>query len=128
MQQVSAQTAGLSFEPQRRMDHSGKARFVSPVEPPLKIRIPARMMDPRAKVPGKACHFVNSEFRRALLPLQQGIAQFAAQLFIGVKQEYPIVPGAGGRIVLLIRVVGEGPFKEGNDARLRNFHSAVLAP
>src|SRR5258707_1068777 len=59
VQQVSTQPACLSFESQRRMDHSGKACLVSPVEPSLKIRIPSRMMDPRAKIPGEARHFVN---------------------------------------------------------------------
>src|SRR5260370_40895877 len=94
------------------MDHSRKARFVSPVESSLKIRIPSRVTDPRTEVPCQARHFVNREFRLALLPLQQGIAQFTAQLFIGVQQKNPVVPSAPRRLVFLIGMIGEGPFKE----------------
>src|ERR1700716_3159429 len=94
VQQISTQPACLSFEAQRRMDHSGKARSVPTVEPSLKIRIPSRMMNPRTEVPGEACHFVNWKFRLAPLPLQQRAAQFAAQFFIGIQQENPVVPRA----------------------------------
>src|SRR5437660_4243889 len=69
LQQVSTQTACLSLETQGRMDHSGKAGFVSQVDSALKIRIPSRVTDPRTEVPGEARHFVNWKFRLAVLPL-----------------------------------------------------------
>src|ERR1700687_923013 len=69
VQQVSTQMACLSFETQGRMDHSGKAGFVSQVEPALKIRIPSRVTDPRTEVPGEARHLVNWKFRLTVLPL-----------------------------------------------------------
>src|SRR6267142_4809915 len=93
MQQIAMQTSRLAVELQGLVDDSVKVRRVATVKPSLEIRIPSRVIYPAAQVPGASRHFVDGMLRRAPFPVEQRRMQSAAQFFVGVQRQEPVVAG-----------------------------------
>src|SRR5882672_1845952 len=73
VKQVAFEAAGLSLEAQSFVDDPGKLCGVSPKEAPLKIRVPTRVMNPRAEIPRAPCKFVHRKLRLLFFPCKQRV-------------------------------------------------------
>src|ERR1700756_795185 len=86
------------------------------------------MSDPAAQVIRPAIDPIGGAFRLALLPGRGGFTQFAAQPFIGVQREHPIVRGLRGREVLLVAEVGKWARNHASPELSRDVAGPVCAP
>ena len=93
VEEVAGEAAGLACELQRLVDDAGKFGGVAAIEAALKIGIPAGVLDPCAEIPGAARDFVDVVVRLALFPFEQREVEIAAEFFVGVHREDPVVGG-----------------------------------
>src|SRR5882762_3714684 len=127
MQQIPIQTSRVAFELQGLVDDSVKVRCVAAVKPSLEVRIPSRVSNPTAQVPRASCHFVDGVLRRAPLPVEQRRMQCAAQFFVGVQRQDPVMAGRRRRDIFLFCKICPGMRKDFRAVISRDLHRAVLA-
>src|SRR5882724_12664454 len=127
MQQIAAQSSRLAFESQCLVNDPGKSRRVPPVQPTLKIRIPAGKTNPLPQVPGAPRDFVDWRFRLAFLPVQQGSLQPAAQFFIRIHRENPLVTSGFRREILLFGIAGPCPCQKTRTVLVRDRFRPIRA-
>src|SRR3954469_7157925 len=83
------------------------------------------MLDPFTEIPSLTSRFVNAVFRNVFFPGEQGGLQGAAQFFVSVHRENPVVGGALGRVILLVRVGCPGALNKDGAACVSDFSGAI---
>jgi len=106
MEEVAGEAPGIAGELQGLVDDPSESCGGAAVEAALKIGIPARVLDPRAEIPGAARDFVDFAIGLAFFPLEEREVEIAAELFVGVHRENPLVGGGFGGEVFLFAIVG----------------------
>ena len=101
VKQISSQPSGRAFEPQRFVNNALETGRTTAVKAPLIIRIPSRVFNPCAQVPGATGELIHSKFRFFLLPLNKQLPKFWAQFFVRVERQNPIIArGCSGKVLL----------------------------
>jgi hypothetical protein len=106
VEKIAGELAGRAGELQRFVDDAGEFRGIAAVQAALEIGIPAGVLDPGAEILGAARDFVDFVIGLAFFPLEEREVEIAAEFFVGVHRENPVVGGGFGGEVFLLAVVG----------------------
>ena len=127
VEQITGKASGLAVEAQRFVNDARELGGIATVEAPLEVGIPAGMVDPGAEIESAASHFVDREWRGVLFPVPEGSVKRAAEFFVGIDGEDPVVGGLLGSEIFLVGVVGPGAGKEFGVVLAGDFFGAVDA-
>jgi hypothetical protein len=127
VEDVAGEAAWCTGELQGFVDDAGEFCGGAAVEAPLKIGIPAGVLDPGTEIPGATRDFVDFAVGLTLFPFEEREVEIAAELFVGVHRENPLVGGGIGGEVFLLAVVGPVVDDEGCAVLECDFFGAVTA-